>query len=371
MIPLWGYVRAKPSEYLVHSRAGKVLEASSGQGATCFKRPGDSVAVVPTSLQRLVFTADQVTREKIGVEVRGFAVYRIAAPRIAFRVLDFSRPDRAQERLEQTLCAMFAGAVRRIVAALGIEECLARRKASLADELLREIAPVVGGAGRPEDRTESGWGVIIDSIEIQEVRVQSEAVFAALQAPYRAELDRTARRARADAERDVALRETEGRREIDEARVLAARRLADAEEQAAALRVERRAKDALRQVEIDVERARADLSAHEARREALGVARELALAEARGESERRALAIEGERVEGLARAEVALAAARADRDRAEARARVLLAERLPDLAAALGQRVGEVKVTHFGVDGGPFSSLTQALESVVALAKQG
>ena len=45
----WGFVTAKPSEFLVHCRRGRVL-GSSGQGATCFKWPWDSVAVVPTTV---------------------------------------------------------------------------------------------------------------------------------------------------------------------------------------------------------------------------------------------------------------------------------------------------------------------------------
>jgi hypothetical protein len=44
----WGLVTAKPSEYLVHCRRGRILR-TSGQGASCFKWPWDSVAIVPTS----------------------------------------------------------------------------------------------------------------------------------------------------------------------------------------------------------------------------------------------------------------------------------------------------------------------------------
>src|SRR5512132_1719124 len=108
----WGRVSARPSEYLIHMRAGKVRPATSGQGASCFKFPSDAVAVVPTTVQKLRFSADQVTREKVGVEVTGLAVYRIAEPLIAFRMLNFSFPERAQQKLEEMLVEMFAGAAR-------------------------------------------------------------------------------------------------------------------------------------------------------------------------------------------------------------------------------------------------------------------
>ena len=65
----WGYITARPSEYLVHVRKGKVRKKSSGQGATCFNRAHYAVAVIPTSLQRLQFQADQITIEKIGLAV--------------------------------------------------------------------------------------------------------------------------------------------------------------------------------------------------------------------------------------------------------------------------------------------------------------
>ncbi|MFY0579044.1 SPFH domain-containing protein [Cystobacter fuscus] len=153
----WGLITARPSEFLIHMRRGRVREVS-GQGASCFKLPGDSVAIVPTSVQRLRFTADQVTSEKVGVQVTGLAVYRIVEPLVAFRMLNFSFPERAQEKLRELLTEMFVGAVRRLVANLSVEECLTRRKEGIATELMREISPVVSGRGRPEDRTDTGWG---------------------------------------------------------------------------------------------------------------------------------------------------------------------------------------------------------------------
>jgi uncharacterized membrane protein YqiK len=196
-------------------RRGKVLHASSGQGASCFKLPGDSVAVVPTTVQRLQFVADQVTSEKVGIAVAGLAVYRIAEPLIAYRMLNFSFPERAQEKLEEMLGEMFVGAVRRLVANLTIEQCLARRKEEIAEELMREIAPVVSGAGRLDDDTDRGWGIVLDTIEIQNVRVLSPAVFSNMQARYRKEQERHAREAALATERAIQLAEAEAGRAIE------------------------------------------------------------------------------------------------------------------------------------------------------------
>jgi len=61
--------------------------------------------------------------------------------------------------------------------------------------------------------------------------------------------------------------------------------------------------------------------------------------------------------------------AQVDKVRAEAHARRALADRLPDLAGAMGQRVGEMRITQVGTNGNPFESIVQAIAAVVELAK--
>jgi regulator of protease activity HflC (stomatin/prohibitin superfamily) len=165
-------------------------------------------------VQRLQFTADQVTSEKVGVQVTGLAVYRIVDPLVAFRMLNFSFPERAQQKLAELLREMFVGAVRRLVANLSVEECLSKRKEGIATELMREIAPVVSGKGRLEDRSDTGWGVVLDTIEIQDVRVLSETVFANMQARFRQEQERVAREAELAKERFIQKEEAEAERQI-------------------------------------------------------------------------------------------------------------------------------------------------------------
>lgn len=406
----WGFVSARPSEFLVHVRRGAVRSSSSGQGATCFKWPWDSVAVIPTSLQQLRFRADQVTLEKVGIEVVGLAVYRIAEPLIAYRVLNFSFPERAQEKLEETLCSMFVGAARRLIANLSLDDCLQKRKVALAEELLREVAPVVGGEGRLEDTTAQGWGLVIDTIEIQEVRVLSDAVFSQMQAPYRAALDRRAREARAEADKEILSREAACERAIEEARIQAALVVAERKKELAQQELEIRREESMRKAQVERElaelklieqatlemkKAQIDLEAREAetrRRMRLEELRQqeaqaelqayAVLAEAAGrraELERATLALEVERrrteaelrrVEGEGEAAVAQAQAAARAAMLEGQVRLKLAERLPDLAGAVGGRIGEVKITQIGGDGASaFGAVTGAVQSIVELVK--
>lgn len=407
----WGFVSAKPSEFLVHVRGTKVRAQSSGQGSTCFKLPWDSVAVIPTSLQQLKFRADQVTLEKVGIEVVGFAVYRIADPLIAYRVLNFSFAERAQEKLEETLTSMFVGAARRLIANLSLDDCLQKRKSALGEELLREVAPVVGGDGRPDDTTAQGWGIVIDTIEIQEVRVLSEAVFTQMQAPFRAALDRRAREARAETEKEITSREAACNRAIEEARIEAALAVAQKQQgfaqQTLAIRrdeemsralvdrelaevrlVEHAALEARKaEIELGVREAETrrkmrleELRKQEAEAEigAFAILSEAALRRAELERavfgvvvERRRTEAELKRLEGEGDAAVAHAHAHVRTTLAESEARVLLAQKLPELAGAIGGRIGEMKITHIGGDAaGAFGAVSGAVQSIVDMVKK-
>ena len=383
----WGFVSAKPSEFLVHCRRGSVL-ATSGQGASCFKWPWDSVSVVPTSLQKIRFVADQVTRERVGVAISGLAVYRVADPLLAYRVLNFSFPERAQEKLEETLTEMLTGATRRLVANLTVDECLEKRKAALAVELLRELAPVLSGEGRLEDVTDQGWGIVLDTVEIQEVRVLSDKVFDAMQMPFRAALDRRAREAKAEADRASELIETSARQEVQEASLAAQAAVRARQGEIQRRESEQASHDQIRKIELalaaetarvqDAQRRQALLAAEAeaemAAHEVLSRARELA-----AESERQAWLVEGEKRRAIAavdlevgryRGEVAMIQAKAEAESASAQARLVTAHKLPELAAAVGARFGEVKVTQIGSGGdSPFGSIAQAITSVLEMAK--
>jgi len=247
VVPKWGRVTAQPNEFLIQMRNGKVVHA--GQGATCFKWPSDSVTIVPTSLAKLSFSADQVTLEKVGVEVKGLAVYRIAEPMVAYRMIDLDRT-----ALTDVLREMFVGATRRIVAGLTLDECITHRKDRVASELMKEIAPILAGEGTPSDTNSAGWGVVLDTIEIQDVRVLSQEVFARLQAPFREKLALEAllaetrvaeQRARVDAEKQ-------------EAELARARRKAEADRERSV--IENAAKEA--SAALDAEIARKAREAH-------------------------------------------------------------------------------------------------------------
>ncbi len=429
-IKRWGFITAKPSEYLIHMRRGKIRRRSTGQGAGCFKWPWDSVAIIPTSINRLHFTADQITKEKIGVGVTGLAVYRVVEPELTFRMLNFSFSERASEKLAGILREMFVGAVRRHVANLSVEDVIAHRKEAIAAELMRELSPVVSGRGRPEDTTSGGWGVVLDSVEVQDVRVLSEDVFRNMQAVFRNELAMRAREAELSAAQASATREASASEAIESAKISAEAAIremrAEAESRSTEIEIAEgskraglRAKAAEEESQraharrLEALRADSELESSRARQEEAAkreaLARELRLAEearalvearhqtALREAELRAI-LEVQRSEAesalaerqsvaaslLRERELALdrlagevRAASARRQRevdnliSDQQIRMTLAqESLPALAEAFAQNIGELRLTQIGGDASdPATMVTRGIAQVLEVAR--
>jgi uncharacterized membrane protein YqiK len=352
-IPTWGRVTAEPHEFLIQIRDGRVKR--SGQGASCFKWPSDSIALIPTSVMKLQFRADQVTVEKAGVEVTGLAVYRIVEPLLAYRMLD-----RDRGALTDILREMFVGATRRIVAGLTLEECMTHRKERVGAALMQEIVPVLAGEGSSADSTQAGWGVLIDTIEIQDVKVLSQEVFTRLQASYREKLALDALLAR----EQVAVEE--GRLALERKRAEeTARRalLVEAEERIAAERrremeaQEHKEALARRAQESDIVRVR---RSHEA---------ELQRARERAEADQENARMELEMRRAAAELEAEIEARKRNvGELSEARLQeIMLTETMPSIANAFRGSFDKVNVTM--TDGSLFSFLSAGLHEVMNAAR--
>jgi flotillin len=342
-IPRWGRVTAQPNEFLIQMRGAKVVRA--GQGLSCFKWPGDSVSVVPTAIAKLSFSADQVTLEKVGVEVKGLAVYRIAEPLVAYRMIDLDRTS-----LTDVLREMFVGATRRIVAGLTLDECITHRKDRVAAALMTEIAPILAGEGAPADTNAAGWGVVLDTIEIQDVRVLSQEVFSRLQAPFREKLALEALLAESRVTDERARIEADRRR----AQERTARELMAEEE--ARIDAERQRAEAARRHEDALLRERQEAELERARRRA------------EADRDRGVIDLEAKRAAAAIDAEIVRQAREAQVDLSEARLReIMITQTMPEVARAFRESFGRVNVTTAAQGGELLAFLTAGLDQVLAL----
>jgi len=165
---------AKPNEWLLVVRNGQQHYASIG--GRCFHKMTDQVVKFPSQLQRVAFTAQQVTQEMQGVEVKGFlcwSVYRPDnGPLKAYSNLGFSSgPEPVQAN--QNLGQLAESVIRAQVANSTIKDVLQKRT-ELRESVRSSIQDVA-----------KGWGIWLETVEITDVHISSKQLFSDMQAPFR------------------------------------------------------------------------------------------------------------------------------------------------------------------------------------------
>jgi flotillin len=168
----FGYVVAGPSEFAVHRRRGRTRKMGLGVSFVCLPLV-DRYYLIPSSAQSLNFAADQITSENQGVEVAGFAVWKIDDPQKASSNFDFSNGTAALASIGESLRNVVESAIRHQVANMTIEDVL-RKRGSIILQLKKELAYMAGQ-----------WGLLIETVEIRNVKVLSEQLFKHMQAPFR------------------------------------------------------------------------------------------------------------------------------------------------------------------------------------------
>lgn len=196
-LPRFGYVTAKPSEYLIVYRNGRLLEAACGQGMRFLRWPGDEVAVIPTTFKEVRFQANQVTRDNVDIRIRGMVLYRISDPVRIYKLINFTHRPVAELKLAHVISDLCRSTTKWLAANMNVEECLRRRKEEIASALKTEVARVVAGT------SEGAWGVEIVTIDILDVYIQDEELFRSIQAKFKAEKKREAELAALEASQAV------------------------------------------------------------------------------------------------------------------------------------------------------------------------
>jgi flotillin len=167
-----GYITASPAEFVIHQRLGKVRH--QGRGISAWKWPLiDRYYILPATTNSISFAADQITAENQGVEVSGFAIWKISAPERTITSFDFDGTNGAIEKIGANLKDVVESAIRHQVANMTIEDVL-RKRGSIILQLKQELAYI-----------SEQWGIVIETVEIKNVRIMSAQVFANMQAKFR------------------------------------------------------------------------------------------------------------------------------------------------------------------------------------------
>jgi regulator of protease activity HflC (stomatin/prohibitin superfamily) len=163
-------VEAKPNEWLLIIRDGKLVK--SGIGLKAYLGLTDSYVKFPSKVERVTFTANNVTREMQGVIITGFAFWSV------YR--DGDGPFRCYKYMEggdanRNVNAICESVLRNLIANSTLSEVLRNRK-HLRDNMVNDL----------KDQFK-GWGIWLETVEITEVKISSDKLFKDLQAEFRQE----------------------------------------------------------------------------------------------------------------------------------------------------------------------------------------
>jgi regulator of protease activity HflC (stomatin/prohibitin superfamily) len=166
-----GIVRVNPSDYVIRLRNGKIH--SQGLGMNFFTIPSEQYVIIPTTVSKIHFLADQISKENQGVEVSGFAFWKVNVPEKTYLHFDFAGKKDPIDTIDIFLKDVVESAIRHQVANMTIEEVL-RKRGTIILQLKKELEYI-----------SNEWGIAIETIEIKNVKIMSEQLFHNMQAKYR------------------------------------------------------------------------------------------------------------------------------------------------------------------------------------------
>ena len=165
------YVTVNPSDYAIVFKNGNIIK--EGRGFRFFCTPRIQYVIIPGNVQNITFIADQISKENQGVEVSGFAIWKVGDPKMIYQNFDFKQGNDTMVQVSTFLKDVVESAIRHMVANMTIEEVL-RKRGTIILKLKEELKYI----------TEQ-WGIVVETIEIKNVRILSKTLFDNMQAQFR------------------------------------------------------------------------------------------------------------------------------------------------------------------------------------------
>lgn len=175
---------SKANEWLIVMRDGQMVKC--GIGLQTWVMPWDQTVSFPSLINEVNFSAQQVTAEMQGVEVRGniiWSVYRDGdGPFRCYKMFGSALQNQNPRSINDKLGDMAISIVRDRVANMSLDDILKNRN-KLRNGVKEEIQKLL-----------TGWGIWLETVEIQDVKILSSSLFRNLQTEFR-------EKSRIDAER--------------------------------------------------------------------------------------------------------------------------------------------------------------------------
>jgi hypothetical protein len=199
----WKTVVVPPHMHVVHTRRGHAEPLHIGLGISFSYNPRtDAFLVIPAAVQTLIINARCISAERQGILVQAYVQWIVEDVRTAYRKLDFSDRADPMRIVNIQLREQAEAAIKDKVATMPMDAILSDKQ-PIIEELTLRLRSVAEGA--------AGLGLKIVTVQIKEAVVSSTRLWENLQKPFRAERERLARLAELDAQGQIAARELENR----------------------------------------------------------------------------------------------------------------------------------------------------------------
>lgn len=162
---------AQPDEWLLRIRDGRLIEA--GVGISLIRRPGDVVTRFSSTVQRVAFSGEAVSRDRLTVALEGFILWTVASegegPFKAFRKLGIVNLDAPSPELKSRK-HLLTGPQHRAFRTL-LFASLQRLAASMTlEDLLLKQDDLVAGFRERLKAFEADLGIRVEQVEILHIR---------------------------------------------------------------------------------------------------------------------------------------------------------------------------------------------------------
>jgi len=149
----------------------------AGVGLNCFRSPGDVVAYLPTKVNKVQFSAEQVTQEMSGVEVSAMICWTIN------RVGD--GPLKAYTNLGSDISSVNPRQANALISSIASAVMRNRISNTKMDDVLTNRQMLRKAVRTEIDKVVNGWGVWLETVEITDVKISSGSLFKNMQGTFR------------------------------------------------------------------------------------------------------------------------------------------------------------------------------------------
>mgnify|MGYP002629967614 CR=1 FL=1 len=171
------FVKAKPNEYLVVAKSGKIINLGVARSALIW--PGQSFIMVPSTQIEAEFAMTQESKDGIPLRFKGIVVYHIDNPEIAAQRFDFS-DEKGPQEINRLIGNVSLGELRDKVSHMNMDTCINERKTTLTDAIVKELGTIA-----------QTWGIVINVVQVAQVFIVEDEIRKQLESEVRNNLRAT------------------------------------------------------------------------------------------------------------------------------------------------------------------------------------